>query len=1172
MMFDPFSFTSTSMWFDRPMNICPLIIALLVMPLTLFAQSVGDFRSHQTGLWSDTATWERFDGTAWVTPAPHAPASTDGVISIRAAHVVTVDTSFVADQVVVQSGGTVVVAAGKMLSIADGADSVDMIVAGTLNMFGTVNSVGRLSVENGGLFIYSVPAGGSTMPSVTWRDGSACTIDSSTGTTPTNLNTQALHHLVWNAANQSSNGGPNFPNGAVINGNLIVSNTRGLQWRLTNLSAGQTKTVRIRGSVYVNGATALLTATGSGADTAAKAIIEIDGGMYVTAGQWSLVNSSNAYAEWRVKGDVSVTGGSLQSGASGSYLRRTLTFAGGTTQTFTIASPGTLGNAPTTFKVSAGSTVILNFPFTLMSSGALQLESGKFITTTTNTITVPATGVVVGGNETSYIDGPLTMTVASTDATTRTFPVGKGSAYRPVALTVNHDAATPTTYTVEVFHTAPPPRSLPTTLHSVSNVRYYTVIKGAGAKLSPTLGASIRLSYGADDSVGSAALLRIAKDDSTGTHWLNIGGSGTGDTAGTITSNTFFSFSIFALANADTGGVVFLPTVTTTPATYISTTYATSGGNVTNDGGAAVTQRGVCWNTTGTPTIANGRTLDGTGAGTFISAVTGLTPGQTYYLRAYAVNAAGVGYGNEITFTTRASLTAPTVTTHNITNILTTTAQGGGTVTDWGGDSVTARGICWNTTGDPTIADRKTHNGSGLGSFVSVLAGLTPNTLYYIRAYATNAAGTGYGAQVAFTTQTPAPPVYKVVARDGSGDYTSVQAAFNGVPDNYTGPYTIFVKRGVYYEKLLLGANKINVILIGEDRESTILTYDDYAGRVRDSVVITTSTSYSVAIDASDFVARNITFRNTSMVAQAVALRVNGDRQAYYDCNILGYQDTYYTWGGSGTARTYHKNCFIRGSVDFIFGRNIVLFDSCRVHVNRNGGTITAASTEQPARFGYVFRDCVISADSIGFDGIPITTFYLGRPWQASPRTVFLWTFEPARLNPAGWLAWNVPPALYGEYQCFGPGYLPNQRVPWSSQLSDSVAAQYTTQNIFAMDAYEPPFGFDWIPPPPPPITSVERDGNTNGSAPATFMLSQNYPNPFNPSTTIDFSVLEQAWTTLDVFDVLGRKVATLYDSIAQPKMRYRVKFDAQLLASGLYFYRLQSGEQVAVKKLLVVR
>ena len=192
-----------------------------------------------------------------------------------------------------------------------------------------------------------------------------------------------------------------------------------------------------------------------------------------------------------------------------------------------------------------------------------------------------------------------------------------------------------------------------------------------------------------------------------------------------------------------------LPTVTTTAASSIAGTTATSGGNVTNDGGATVTARGVCWSTSHNPTISNSKTTNGTGTGSFTSSLTGLSMGATYYIRAYATNGEGTAYGNEVSFTT---LALPTVTTTAASSITDVTATSGGNVTNAGGGNVTARGVCWSTSHNPTISNGKTTDGTGTGSFTSSLTGLTPNTLYYVRAYATNAAGTAYGTEVSFTT------------------------------------------------------------------------------------------------------------------------------------------------------------------------------------------------------------------------------------------------------------------------------------------------------------------------------------------------------------------------------------------------------------------------------------
>src|SRR5450759_4156822 len=191
-------------------------------------------------------------------------------------------------------------------------------------------------------------------------------------------------------------------------------------------------------------------------------------------------------------------------------------------------------------------------------------------------------------------------------------------------------------------------------------------------------------------------------------------------------------------------------TLTTTAASAITATTATSGGNITSDGGAAITARGVCWNTSAGPTIANSKTIDGTGTGVFASSVTGLTAGTIYYIRAYATNSAGTAYGNEITITTGATLA--TITTTAASAITATTATSGGNITNDGGSTITARGVCWNTSVSPTIANSKTIDGTGTGIFASSVTGLTAGTIYYIRAYATNSAGTAYGNEITITT------------------------------------------------------------------------------------------------------------------------------------------------------------------------------------------------------------------------------------------------------------------------------------------------------------------------------------------------------------------------------------------------------------------------------------
>jgi hypothetical protein len=196
------------------------------------------------------------------------------------------------------------------------------------------------------------------------------------------------------------------------------------------------------------------------------------------------------------------------------------------------------------------------------------------------------------------------------------------------------------------------------------------------------------------------------------------------------------------------------PTVQTLDASNITGTEATTGGTVSEDGGAEVIGRGVCYNTLPQPNLNNSFTTDGAGLGSFASTLTDLEPNTQYYVRAYATNSVGTAYGNEITFTTadEPKEVVPTLSTLEITDITGTSASSGGTISDDGGSAITARGICWSTLPEPNINNETTSNGTGNGSFTSELTGLERNTKYYVRAYATNANGTGYGNELEFTT------------------------------------------------------------------------------------------------------------------------------------------------------------------------------------------------------------------------------------------------------------------------------------------------------------------------------------------------------------------------------------------------------------------------------------
>ncbi|TGE25829.1 pectin esterase [Hymenobacter aquaticus] len=286
-----------------------------------------------------------------------------------------------------------------------------------------------------------------------------------------------------------------------------------------------------------------------------------------------------------------------------------------------------------------------------------------------------------------------------------------------------------------------------------------------------------------------------------------------------------------------------------------------------------------------------------------------------------------------------------------------------------------------------------------------------------------------------------------VVAQDGSGQYRTVQEAFNAVPDFRKKITTIFIKKGVYKEKLILAGSKNLVRIIGEDRAQTILTYDDYNQKKNifgeDKG---TSGSASIYVYGADFSAENITFQNSSgPVGQAVAVWVAGDKARFRNCRFLGFQDTLYTYGYG--SRQYYQGCYIEGTVDFIFGSSTAFFEDCTIFCKKGGGYVTAASTPDSTRYGYVFQHCKIIGDA------PAGSFLLGRPWRPYAKTVFIRCALGEQIGAAGWDHWgketNKQTATYAEFQNQGKGAQPKQRVPWSHQLTDEQAKAYTREKVF---------------------------------------------------------------------------------------------------------------------------
>jgi pectin methylesterase-like acyl-CoA thioesterase len=287
-----------------------------------------------------------------------------------------------------------------------------------------------------------------------------------------------------------------------------------------------------------------------------------------------------------------------------------------------------------------------------------------------------------------------------------------------------------------------------------------------------------------------------------------------------------------------------------------------------------------------------------------------------------------------------------------------------------------------------------------------------------------------------------------VVAQDGSGNYSSLQAAIDAAPTGRTTPYVIFIKKGRYLEKIKIPSNKPFIHLIGESVANTIISWDAYSGKIENGVPIGTNTSATLTVNADDFFMMSITVENSTGYTgdgpQAVAVYISGDRCAYKNCRFIGGQDT--LWH-NGNGRHYFKNCYIDGNTDFIFGSSTAVFDSCVIHPRDRidgggGGFITAGNTSADKAYGEVFRDCMLTKNR------GVTSYSLGRPWQNAPKTVYLNTMMGSSINPSGWSTWNVDTSLitYAEYRSKQYDNSPvdvSKRVSWSRQLTDTEAAAY---------------------------------------------------------------------------------------------------------------------------------
>lgn len=289
-----------------------------------------------------------------------------------------------------------------------------------------------------------------------------------------------------------------------------------------------------------------------------------------------------------------------------------------------------------------------------------------------------------------------------------------------------------------------------------------------------------------------------------------------------------------------------------------------------------------------------------------------------------------------------------------------------------------------------------------------------------------------------------------VVAKDGSGQYSTVQAAVNAVPANNTTRTVIYIKNGTYTEVVTVPSNKPFITFAGQDENKTVISYNNYSGKpMPGGGTYNTANSASVFINATDFLAVNLTFQNTAGdVGQAVAIDVAGDRANFYHVRFLGWQDTLLAWKG----RQYYNSVYVAGRTDYIFGDATAYFYQCQIQ-SLNGWGITAQYRQTASETtGYVFDSCNIT-------GTPANSTILGRPWGPYARVVYLNTSMDSSIVPAGWANWsstsnNYKTAYFAEYNSSGAGANPSARVSWSHQLTASQAQQYSVNNFLNQDGW----------------------------------------------------------------------------------------------------------------------
>jgi hypothetical protein len=634
------------------------------------------------------------------------------------------------------------------------------------------------------------------------------------------------------------------------------------------------------------------------------------------------------------------------------------------------------------------------------------------------------------------------------------------------------------------------------------------------------------------------------------------------------------------------GGTVTLagvtpPTVTTTAVTGITSIAASSGGNVTDQGSASVTARGVVWSTSASPTVPSANsTLDGSGSGSFTSSITGLTMGTLYHVRAYATSTAGTSYGADVQFTT---LGPPTLTTTSASSITMSAASSGGNITSDGGDPVTARGVVWSTSTTPTLPSvNSTSDGSGIGTFTSSISGLIDNTLYYVRAYAINTYGTAYGSQQTFTTSAIGAP--NAIAATNYSD-NGFRANWNSVPGAVS-----------YKLDVATSSNFGTTILISEGFAggfasppsgwtfTTITSQYTSAGNygaaspsisfaVNGASVMTPTFSASALNSLSFWIKGQSTNASSALLVEESSNGTSWTTVANITpLPTTATTETYSLLSTTIQVRfTYTKSAGNLSFDDVLISQN----DPSQILAGYNNLTVSGTFQDVTglSTFSqYYYRVRAVGGNSTSLNSETITV--------NNPLPVELSSFTSKVDGRNVNLNWETKTEKNSDKFVIEKQTI---SASWESigSVKAAVLSNSTKQYSFS-DKNLNTGVYQYR------LKMIDNDGSFKYSSlteaavssPKNFELLQNYPNPFNPSTKINYNLPSDSRVTLEVFNVLGMRVGQLVNK-DQSAGFYSVDFNSSLnknITSGVYLYKITAVDKVtgnsfsAIKKMMMLK